>query len=80
MGSISMVSVNSDALVLMQFPEQSGTATAVIGTLRWGAGSLAGPILAYFYDGSALPFAYLMFGAIVVVLCCQARIYFKTHV
>jgi DHA1 family bicyclomycin/chloramphenicol resistance-like MFS transporter len=79
MGSISMISVNSDALVLLQFTEQSGTATAVIGTLRWGAGSLAGPILAYFYDGSALPFAYLMFGAIAVVLCCQARIYFKAH-
>jgi DHA1 family bicyclomycin/chloramphenicol resistance-like MFS transporter len=77
MGSISMIAVNSDALILTQFPEQSGTATAVIGTLRWGVGSLAGPILAYFYDGSALPFAYLMFGAIAVVLCCQLCIYQK---
>ncbi len=75
MGSISMIAVNSDALILTQFPEQSGTATAVIGTLRWGAGSLAGPIMAYFYDGSALPFVYLMFGAISIVLCCQALIY-----
>lgn len=71
MGSISMVAVNSDALVLTKFPEQSGTATAVIGTLRFGIGALAGPILAYFYDGSALPFAGLMFSSVLLVLICQ---------
>ncbi len=75
MGSISMVAVNSDALVLTKFPEQSGTATAVIGTLRFGIGALAGPILAYFYDGSALPFAGLMFSSVLVVLLCQIIIY-----
>lgn len=71
MGSISMVAVNSDALVLTKFPEQSGTATAVIGTLRFGIGALAGPILAYYYDGSALPFAGLMFSSVLLVLLCQ---------
>lgn len=71
MGSISMVAVNSDALILTKFPENSGTATAVIGTLRWGIGALAGPILAYFHNGTALPFAALMFFAVLVVLCCQ---------
>jgi len=71
MGSISMVAVNSDALVLTKFPEQSGTATAVIGTLRFGIGALAGPILAYYYDGSALPFAGLMFVSVLIVLACQ---------
>ena len=68
MGGISMVAVNSDALVITKFPEHSGTATAVIGTLRFGIGALAGPILAYFYDGSAFPFAVLMFSAVSVVL------------
>jgi len=71
MGSISMVAVNSDALVLTKFPEQSGTATAVIGTLRFGIGALAGPILAYYYDGTALPFAGLMFSSVLLVLVCQ---------
>jgi DHA1 family bicyclomycin/chloramphenicol resistance-like MFS transporter len=74
MGGVSMVAVNSDALVIMKFPEHSGTASAVIGTLRFGIGSLAGPILAYFYDGSALPFAVLMFSAVVIVLLCQIKI------
>ena len=75
MGSISMVAVNSDALVFTKFPEQSGTATAVIGTLRFGIGALAGPILAYYYDGSALPFAALMFVSVLLVLVCQVVIY-----
>jgi DHA1 family bicyclomycin/chloramphenicol resistance-like MFS transporter len=71
MGGVSMVAVNSDALVITKFPEHSGTATAVIGTLRFGIGAMAGPILAYFYDGSAFPFAVLMFSSVLVVLICQ---------
>lgn len=74
MGGISMVSVNLDALVITKFPEHSGTATAVLGTLRFGIGAMAGPILAYFYDGSAFPFAVLMFSAVLVVLLCQVII------
>lgn len=77
MGSISMIAVNSDALILTKFPEHSGTVTAVIGTLRWGIGALAGPILAFFYDGSAKPFTLLMFFAVLVVLCCQLSIWFS---
>jgi len=71
MGSISMIAVNADALVLTEFAEHSGTATAVIGTLRFGIGAMAGPILAYFYDGSALPFAVLMLISILVLASCQ---------
>ncbi|TPH16096.1 multidrug effflux MFS transporter [Litorilituus lipolyticus] len=77
MGSISMIAVNSDALVITKFTEQSGTATAVIGTLRWSIGALAGPILAYFYDGTGLPFAGLMFGSVLIVLACQLVVRFK---
>lgn len=71
MGSISMVAVNADALVLLRFGESSGTATAVIGTLRFGIGSLAGPIMAFFYTGTALPFALLMTVSVFVVVLCQ---------
>jgi len=77
MGSISMIAVNADSLVLVEFAEQSGTATAVIGTLRFGVGALAGPILAVFYDGSALPFALLMWCSVLVVLLCQIMIKVK---
>jgi len=71
MGSLSMVAVNSDALILQEFAEQSGTATAVIGVLRFGIGALAGPILAIAYDGTALPFSLLMFSAALLVVLCQ---------
>jgi DHA1 family bicyclomycin/chloramphenicol resistance-like MFS transporter len=77
MGSISMISVNADSLVLVEFAEQSGTATAVIGTLRFGLGALAGPILAIFHDGTALPFALLMACSISVILLCQIIIRVK---
>jgi DHA1 family bicyclomycin/chloramphenicol resistance-like MFS transporter len=71
MGSLSMIAVNADALIMQEFTRESGTATAVIGTLRFGIGALAGPILAYFYDGSALPFAMLMWCSIMIVVLCQ---------
>ena len=71
LGSLSMIAVNADALIMQEFTREAGTATAVIGTLRFGIGALAGPILAYFYDGTAVPFALLMWCSIVVVLLCQ---------
>ena len=71
MGSLSMISVNANALILQEFAEHAGTATAVNGTLRFGVGALAGPILAVFYDGTALPFALLMAAAVYIVLLCQ---------
>ena len=71
MGSLSMISVNADALILQEFADHAGTVTAVNGTLRFGIGALAGPILAVFYDGSALPFALLMAVSIYLVMACQ---------
>jgi DHA1 family bicyclomycin/chloramphenicol resistance-like MFS transporter len=71
MGSLGVMSVNADAIVLMKFKQETGTATAVIGTLRFGFGAVAGPLLAYFYDGTAVPFSALMLGAILLVGLCQ---------
>lgn len=66
MASLSLIATNADAMILMKFPDNSGTATAVIGTLRFGIGALAGPLLALFYNGTPLPFSLLM---LVGVLC-----------
>lgn len=71
MGSLGIMSVNADAIVLLKFKQETGTATAVIGTLRFGFGAAAGPLLAFFYDGSALPFSALMLGAVFLVGVCQ---------
>jgi DHA1 family bicyclomycin/chloramphenicol resistance-like MFS transporter len=71
MGGLSLISTNTDALILMKFPHNSGTATAVTGTLRFGSGAFAGPLLAYFYTGTALPFSLLMLAGVVGVIICQ---------
>lgn len=73
MGSLSLIAVNSDSLILIQFKQQTGTATAVIGTLRFGIGALAGPILAVFHNDSAMPFALLMLCAILLIGLCQYK-------
>jgi len=71
MAGLTLISTNTDALVLMKFPHNSGTATAVMGTLRFGSGAFAGPLLAYFYTGTAMPFSLLMLGGVLGVSACQ---------
>ena len=58
------------ALILLAFPDQTGTATGVIGTIRFGCGAAAGPILAFFSSDSAMPFTYLIFISIVINGIC----------
>ncbi|WP_331344091.1 Bcr/CflA family multidrug efflux MFS transporter [Cellvibrio sp. UBA7661] len=72
MAGLTLASTNTDALVLMKFPHNSGTATAVMGTLRFGSGAFAGPLLAFFYTGTAMPFSLLMLAGVLGVIICQA--------
>lgn len=71
LGSLAFITTNSDGLVLHQFSEQSGTATAVIGTLRFGSGALAGPLLALLFDGTPHNFAWLVLGSVILVVAMQ---------
>lgn len=71
MASLSLIATNADAMILMKFPDNSGTATAVIGTLRFGIGALAGPLLALFYNGTALPFSLLMLAGVLCIAISQ---------
>jgi DHA1 family bicyclomycin/chloramphenicol resistance-like MFS transporter len=74
MMSLGIMASNSDALVLLRFEEKSGTATAVIGTLRFGIGALAGPLLALFWVKNTIPFSSLMLAAVVLIVLCQWKI------
>jgi DHA1 family bicyclomycin/chloramphenicol resistance-like MFS transporter len=67
MASLGLMATNADAMIIMRFPQHSGTATAVIGTLRFGSGALAGPLLAWCYTGDALPFSLLMLTGVVAI-------------
>ncbi|QYJ73821.1 multidrug effflux MFS transporter [Shewanella sp. FJAT-52076] len=71
MACLGIMSVNADAIVLLKFQRETGTATAVIGTLRFGIGALAGPLLAAFYTGTALPFSALMLFSVLLAGVCQ---------
>ena len=71
MGSLTLMGTNADAILLMKFPHNSGSTTAVTGTLRFGSGAFAGPLLAFFYTGTAMPFSLLMLAGVMGVLICQ---------
>ncbi|WP_404339535.1 multidrug effflux MFS transporter [Pseudoalteromonas mariniglutinosa] len=71
MMSLGIIASNADSLILMKFEERSGTATAVIGTLRFGSGALVGPILAFIHPVSAIPFSAMMFCAVVLTALMQ---------
>lgn len=67
MGCLMAIIVNADSLILMKFGQQTGTAAAVIGTLRFGSGSLAGPLLSLLFDGTAFPFTLLIFSGVLCI-------------
>ena len=70
LSGLIILSVNTDALIVLAFPEQTGTATGVIGVTRFGCGSLAGPILALFPEQSAMPFTYLILVSMMINALC----------
>ncbi|CAH9051494.1 Bicyclomycin resistance protein [Pseudoalteromonas holothuriae] len=78
MMSLGIIASNADALILIAFEEHTGTATAVIGTLRFGSGALVGPILALLEPTNALPFSALMLSA--VLLCCSYQLIQKSRI
>ncbi|WP_105168618.1 Bcr/CflA family efflux MFS transporter [Pseudoalteromonas sp. T1lg23B] len=78
MMSLGIIASNADALILIAFEKHTGTATAVIGTLRFGSGAFVGPILAFIKPSTALPFACLMLSA--VVLCCSYQLLQKSGI
>ncbi|MGN0920161.1 MAG: multidrug effflux MFS transporter [Cellvibrio sp.] len=73
MACISIASINTDALILMNFPHNTGTATAVTGTIRYVGGGFAGPLLAFFYTGTPMPLALMMLTGMIGVYLLSYR-------
>jgi MFS transporter, DHA1 family, multidrug resistance protein len=71
LGCLAMITTNTDALIILKFPHHSGTAAGVTGTLRFGSGALAGPVLALCYNGTPLPFTLVMMSSMVAIVLCQ---------
>ncbi len=71
-GCLGIASVNADALVLIEFPKQASSASAVTGTLRFGFGALAGPLLAWSYDGRRCPWRSWCWLHWPALRCCRS--------
>ncbi|WP_046004637.1 Bcr/CflA family efflux MFS transporter [Pseudoalteromonas rubra] len=71
MMSLGVSAANADALILLEFEKNSGTATAVIGTLRFGSGALVGPLLALLHANNTVPFSAMMFAAVALTALVQ---------
>lgn len=76
MMSLGIIATNADALILIEFEKHTGTATAVIGTLRFGSGALAGPFLAVLGLPIHQGFATAMLLSVTIIALAQA---FKVH-
>ena len=76
-GCLGIAWVNADALIIMEFPQQAGSASAVVGTLRFGVGALAGPLLAWTYTGTPKPVAALMVGCLALAAVLQGSLYLQ---
>lgn len=70
-GSLGIISVNAESLILIEFPNQASSASAVSRTLRFSTGALVGPMLALIYTGTPLPVAYQVLTAISLAVLIQ---------
>lgn len=77
LASLTFIGVNSESMILTRLPKNSGAASGVLGSLRFGVGATAGPLLTLMYDGSAMPFVILMFLATFLIFTVQPRHRFK---
>ncbi|RKN55509.1 Bcr/CflA family efflux MFS transporter [Micromonospora costi] len=67
-GSLGMVTPNSTALGLDRHPRHAGTAAALMGTIQSVVGALAAPLVGLGGEGSAVPMAAVIAGAVALAL------------
>ena len=75
-GSLGVISVNAESLILIDFPNQASSASAVARTLRFSTGALVGPLLALSYTGAPIPIAYQVLIAISLAVLLQCASHF----
>lgn len=58
----NLVNANAASASLEYFPDIAGTASAVLGLIRFGTGASVGALVGLLYDGSALPMSFVLAG------------------
>lgn len=59
---LNMINANAAAGTLEFFPNNAGTASAVVGAVRYGCGAISGVVVGLLHDGSAMPMAWVILG------------------
>ncbi|MAJ93307.1 MAG: Bcr/CflA family drug resistance efflux transporter [Rhodospirillaceae bacterium TMED63] len=62
---LNVINANAAAGALEYFPDNAGTASAVVGSVRYGCGAVSGVGVGVLHDGTALPMG-------IVILGCSA--------
>jgi DHA1 family bicyclomycin/chloramphenicol resistance-like MFS transporter len=70
-GCLGIANVNTASLILIAFPKQASSASAVTGTMRFGCGALAGPLLAWIHNDTPVPVAVLLAIAMATTVLIQ---------
>ncbi|MDG4719135.1 MULTISPECIES: multidrug effflux MFS transporter [Thalassospira] len=61
-GMIGLTAPSATASFMQFFPHIGGTATALMGTIQFATGALAGMVIGHFHDGTLLPVTLSMLG------------------
>ena len=69
---INLINANAAAGALEFFPEHAGTASAVVGSVRYGFGAASGFFVGLMHDGTAMPMG------IAILVCSVLSILFLT--
>lgn len=59
---LNLINANAAAGALEFFPDNAGTASAVVGAVRYGFGALSGVCVGLLYDGTAMPMGWVVLG------------------
>lgn len=59
---LNVINANAAAGALEFFPDNAGTASAVVGAVRYGCGAVSGICVGLLYDGTAMPMGWVVLG------------------
>lgn len=59
---LNLINANAAAGALEFFPDNAGTASAVVGAVRYGCGAISGICVGLLYDGTAMPMGWVVLG------------------
>jgi DHA1 family bicyclomycin/chloramphenicol resistance-like MFS transporter len=65
---LNMINANAAAGTLEFFPYNAGTASAVVGAVRYGCGAVSGVCVGLLHDGTAMPMAWVILGCSAIAV------------